>query len=130
LRAVVYRIVPHRQATLAAATDATVRAIDAKLASDGAKRAQMRAGLMDIESRARRHGTAVSFHALAPSDQVAVLTSVQNTPFFQGLVGTVLDDFYNRADVWRVLGYPGASMNEGGRYLGGYLRKGYDRLGW
>jgi predicted house-cleaning NTP pyrophosphatase (Maf/HAM1 superfamily) len=126
LLAAVHRIVPHARPTLVAAARKTALAIDAKLVGDAAQRDKVRAGLVDLDTRARKvYGK--SFASLSAAQQTAVLKAIERTAFFQGLIASILSDFYNRHEVWAAIGYPGPSMNIGRRYLGGYINKGFNK---
>ncbi|MGI9433241.1 MAG: tat (twin-arginine translocation) pathway signal sequence [Geminicoccaceae bacterium] len=45
--------------------------------------------------------------------------------FFQAVRGQMVNDMYNSHEVWKILGYEGASYEEGG-----YLFRGFDDLSW
>jgi hypothetical protein len=81
----------------AAATPAT-----AKLLHDGV------AGLDQAQ--------AAKFVTLAPDEQVAVLTKIDTSPFFQKVQSTAIVSLYNNHDVW----YP----------FGGYIHHGFNDLNW
>jgi len=129
LIAVVHGIVPHRLPVLATAARGTALGIDAKLLNDPVQRAAVRAGLADLDARARKVGVS-RFDSLTPTQQDTILRQIERSAFFQGLIAATLDDYYNRHDVWKAIGYPGASMNAHEKYLGGYLNKGFDTLEW
>ena len=65
------------------------------------------------------------FVALSSADQVAALKQVQETDFFTKVRNSELVSLYNNHDVWKKLGYPGASYP-----IGGYLHHGFDDLSW
>jgi hypothetical protein len=65
------------------------------------------------------------FVSMSDDDQVATLKNVEDTPFFQKVHGTELVSLYNNHDVWKKLGYQGASYP-----VGGYLHHGFNDLNW
>jgi hypothetical protein len=70
-------------------------------------------------------GRSKKFVDLAPDEQVAVLEEIDKTPFFQKVQSTALVAIYNNPDVWKKLGYPGASYP-----IGGYIHHGFNDLNW
>ncbi len=65
------------------------------------------------------------FIAMSSDDQIATLQKNEHTPFFQKVQGTELVSLYNNHDVWKKLGYQGASYP-----IGGYLHHGFNDLNW
>lgn len=65
------------------------------------------------------------FVALRPPEQIAVLRQVDRTDFFTKVRNSELVSLYNNHDVWKKLGYPGASYP-----IGGYLHHGFNDLKW
>lgn len=65
------------------------------------------------------------FAAESADDQIVTLKKIQDTPFFQKVRSTALVSVYNNHDVWKKLGYPGASYR-----IGGYLHHGFNDLNW
>ncbi|QSR87161.1 gluconate 2-dehydrogenase subunit 3 family protein [Candidatus Methylacidiphilum infernorum] len=70
------------------------------------------------------------FYQLSLSESTLLVKKTEQQQVFQDLLNQVLAHFYNDRGVWTALGYPGPSMNENGKYLGGYVNKGFDELGW
>jgi|SRR5208283_2566259 len=68
---------------------------------------------------------AAKFVTLSPDEQVAVLTKIDTSPFFQKVQSTAIVSLYNNHDVWRQFGYPGASYP-----FGGYIHHGFNDLNW
>ena len=66
-----------------------------------------------------------SFVTLKSPDQIAVLKQVEHTDFFTKVRNSELVSLYNNHDVWKKLGYPGASYP-----IGGYLHHGFNDLSW
>jgi hypothetical protein len=65
------------------------------------------------------------FITMSSDDQVATLQGIESTPFFQKVHGTELVSLYNSHEVWKKLGYQGASYQ-----IGGYLHNGFNDLNW
>lgn len=62
---------------------------------------------------------------LGEEEQVAALTRIETTPFFQSVRSKTVTTLYNQPSVWRMFGYEGSSFDEGG-----YLYRGFDDLAW
>lgn len=58
-------------------------------------------------------------------DRVAVLKSIESTPFFQKVRGDMVVALYNQPEVWVKFGYEGSSAEHGG-----YLERGFDDIDW
>jgi hypothetical protein len=69
--------------------------------------------------------TNTKFIAMSGDNQVAALQKIEDTPFFQKVHGIELVSLYNNHDVWKKLGYEGASYQ-----IGGYLHHGFNDLNW
>src|SRR3954452_7623963 len=65
------------------------------------------------------------FADLAEEACVARLKPLAGTPFFELLRGTTVVELYDDPEVWRFLGYEGASV-----HLGGYLDRGFNDPDW
>ena len=91
--------------------DARTKADTAKLLSEGVAR-------LDAVKSAK-------FVTLPPTDQIAVLKQIDRTDFFTKVRSSELVSLYNNHDVWKKLGYPGASYA-----IGGYLHHGFNDLNW
>ena len=58
-------------------------------------------------------------------DRVAVLRTMETTPFFQKVRGDMVVALYNQLAVWAKFGYEGSSAEHGG-----YLHRGFDDIDW
>ena len=67
----------------------------------------------------------VTWLELSEGNQLATLTAIQDSAFFQKVRGTIIVALYNNPLVWRHFGYEGPSYE-----LGGYLHRGFDDLAW
>lgn len=56
---------------------------------------------------------------------LAHLESIEGTAFFQLMRGTTITSLYNDPEVWGILGYEGASFDQGG-----YINRGFNDLDW
>jgi hypothetical protein len=92
-------------------TEATTKPDTAKLLRDGV-------GRLDTVKGAK-------FVTLSPSDQIIVLKQLERSDFFTKVRNSELVSLYNNHDVWKKLGYPGASYP-----IGGYLHHGFNDLNW
>ena len=59
------------------------------------------------------------------SDRVAILRSLEDTPFFQTVRGGLVTGLYNQKEVWPLFGYEGESFSQGG-----YIDRGFDDIAW
>jgi hypothetical protein len=58
-------------------------------------------------------------------DRVAVLKSIESTPFFQKIKGDLVTGLYNNKEVFTLLGYEGSSWEKGG-----YVNRGFNDIDW
>jgi hypothetical protein len=65
------------------------------------------------------------FGSLDGDVQLEVLRSISSTEFFGGVRSRVVTSLYDDKEVWSLLGYEGASYEQGG-----YLERGFDDLDW
>jgi hypothetical protein len=100
--------------------DRTVDAILAAAADDIRTAAQLEQGLRELDVLAG--GT---FTALDDAKALELLRSISDTAFFAAVRSNVITSLYDDAEVHRLLGYEGASFDQGG-----YLNRGFDDLDW
>ena len=62
---------------------------------------------------------------LSDGYKLSTLKSIQTTPFFQTVRGTIVTGLYDQPLVWRQFGYEGSSWK-----AGGYIERGFDDIGW
>ena len=91
--------------------DAATKTDTAKLLRDGVARLDKAKG--------------AKFVTLSTSDQIAVLKQIDRSEFFAAVRNSELVSLYNNHEVWKKLGYPGASYT-----IGGYLHHGFNDLNW
>ena len=58
-------------------------------------------------------------------DRVAILKSMETSPFFQKIRGHLITGVYNNPEVWQLLGYEGESASKGG-----YIDRGFNDIDW
>ncbi|RBM22448.1 hypothetical protein DI005_06405 [Prauserella sp. PE36] len=77
-------------------------------------------GLRDLDQQRE-----VPFSELDRETAAVVLRGIADTPFFAGILDVAVVALYDDHEVWDVLGYEGASYDQGG-----YLNRGFDDLDW
>jgi hypothetical protein len=102
-----------------------VEGLDAAAAKDASLAQSMTEGLKELNAMARRMFSRDYAQVSREADRVAVLQKMESSGFFQKVRGDMITGIYNNPDVWKVLGYEGASA-----HLGGYLKRGFDDLDW
>jgi hypothetical protein len=65
------------------------------------------------------------FFQLDEASQLAVMTDLQQQPFFEAIRFQVLARLYSNPEVWKVINYPGPSVQ-----LGGYVDRGFNDIDW
>jgi hypothetical protein len=66
-----------------------------------------------------------AYAGLPEPKRLALLKSIETTPFFQSIRGAMVNNFYNDEAVWKKLGYEGPSAE-----FGGYIHRGFDDINW
>lgn len=83
-------------------------------------RTQLDQGLRDLDVLSGR-----PFAELDDSARLELLRSISHTEVFEGIRSRVITSLYDDKEVWALLGYQGASYDQGG-----YLDRGFDDLDW
>ena len=65
------------------------------------------------------------FLELDADEQLARLTAVEGSEYFELVRSTAVVELYDNPLVWRAFGYEGPSV-----HLGGYVNRGFDDLDW
>ncbi|CAO3426201.1 twin-arginine translocation signal domain-containing protein [Azospirillum doebereinerae] len=99
--------------------------IDESAAKDAALAGQLDAGAKALDAAAQKLRNAPYAGLTAEADRVAVLKTMETTPFFQKVRGDMVVALYNQPEVWAKLGYEGPSAE-----YGGYLHRGFDDIDW
>jgi hypothetical protein len=97
-----------------------VRDLDSEAATKADTAKILRDGLARLDTV-----KGAKFVTLNPSEQIAVLKHLDRSDFFAKVRNSELVSLYNNHEVWKKLGYPGASYP-----IGGYLHHGFDDLNW
>ena len=93
---------------------------------DAAEQKQMVAeGIAALDAAAKQAGFDSSLAAGWEDERVAILRSIEDTPFFQTIRGGLVTGLYNQKDVWPIFGYEGESFSQGG-----YIARGFDDIDW
>jgi hypothetical protein len=99
-----------------------VEEFDKKASADSTFAQLLRDGVASLDAASRGKWLDVS-----DGDKLQALKSVETTPFFQTVRGTMVSatGFYDQPVVWKQLGYEGPSWQ-----FGGYLNRGFDDISW
>lgn len=82
-------------------------------------------GLAQLNAAAETMRARPYLDIAAEPDRVAVLKSIESTPFFQRIKGDLVTGLYNNQGVFAQFGYEGSSWQHGG-----YLHRGFDDIDW
>jgi hypothetical protein len=94
--------------------------LDRKATADPATATQLKQGVVGLDK-----SMGIPWIELSSGNQLAVLTAIETTPFFQTVRSTALVSLYNNPLVWRFFGYEGASYP-----YGGYIQRGFNDIAW
>ena len=99
-----------------------VEEFDKKASADPAFAQLLRDGVASLD--AASHGKWLD---LSDEDKLQTLKSMETTPFFQTVRGTMVGapGLYNQPVVWKQFGYEGSSWQ-----FGGYLNRGFNDISW
>lgn len=87
--------------------------------------ADVEAGVAALDAVAVGAGNASYLAAAWEKDRVALLRSIEHSPFFQRIRGGLVTGLYNQKAVWPLFGYEGESFSKGG-----YIERGFDDISW
>lgn len=82
-------------------------------------------GIAALDAAAKQAGFDTYLAAGWEDERVAILRSIQDTPFFQTVRGGLVTGLYNQKEVWPIFGYEGESFSQGG-----YIARGFDDIDW
>lgn len=99
---------------------ACVESLDNKASGDAGLAQVLNEGVVNLNAIIGK-----SFLDLNETEQVAALTNIETTPFFQAVRSHMVVALYTDRNVWSELGYEGPSFP-----LGGYLERGFDDIDW
>lgn len=95
----------------------TADAIFAAADKSAAEAVMFTSGMTDLRN--------AGFEEMDDAAALEYLQTIENTPFFQLVRGTTVVTLYNDHEVWDILGYEGASYDQGG-----YINRGFNDLDW
>ncbi|MCC7253034.1 gluconate 2-dehydrogenase subunit 3 family protein [Hyphomicrobium sp.] len=82
-------------------------------------------GAVELDAAAKKL-KGMPYAAIADEvERVAVLKSIESTPFFARMRSGMVTALYNQHDLWIKFGYEGPSFEKGG-----YLHRGFDDIDW
>ena len=87
--------------------------------------AAVEAGVQLLNETAQGRGLPGYLGAGMEEDRVAVLETIQQTPFFRTVRAGLVTGLYNQKEVWPLFGYEGESFSKGG-----YIDRGFDDIDW
>ena len=82
-------------------------------------------GIAALDAAAKQAGFDNYLAAGWEEERVAILRSIEETPFFQTIRGGLVTGLYNQKDIWPIFGYEGESFSQGG-----YIDRGFDDIDW
>lgn len=82
--------------------------------------ASLRAGLESLDA-----GDAGRWLAATPERQLGALERIAGTPFFRTVQTSVRAELYEHPAVWKLIGYEGSSVEDGG-----WIHRGFDHIDW
>lgn len=88
-------------------------------------KAMVAEGIAALDTAAKAAGFGSYVAAGWEADRVAILKTVEDTPFFQTVRGGLVTGLYNQKEVWPIFGYEGESFSQGG-----YIDRGFDDIDW
>ena len=81
-------------------------------------------GLDELQRQARKaHGK--RFEQLDEAERVALLSDIENTPFFKAVRSSLMFGLYDNKALFPLFGYEGSSWE-----YGGYVNRGFNDLNW
>ena len=102
-----------------------VSIIDAQVAGNPATINLLSDGATELDAAAKKL-KGMPYTAIAnEADRVAVLRSIESTPFFSKMRSGMVTALYDQHDLWIKFGYEGPSFENGG-----YLHRGFNDLDW
>ena len=97
-----------------------VKDLDAEAADNAETATMLKEGVASLDT-----AMGVKWTDLSNGNQFAVLSAMEDSPFFQKLRGKAVVSLYNNPLAWRHFGYEGSSAEQGG-----YLERGFNDLNW
>ncbi|WP_158046074.1 twin-arginine translocation signal domain-containing protein [Skermanella pratensis] len=98
---------------------------DGKAGENGELKRLIEDGVAGLDTAARAKYARPYADVVEEGDRIALLKSIETTPFFQKIRGDMVVALYNQPEVWVKFGYEGSSAEHGG-----YLERGFDDIDW
>ncbi|WP_242524208.1 gluconate 2-dehydrogenase subunit 3 family protein [Methylacidiphilum caldifontis] len=131
LRQFIALVVPHQGEAFEKARNNTFDSLLHSWSKDAdVKKQEKLKAYLDLLQRYAQKTSRKDFYSLSSSEGTEIIQQTESQKIFQDLLNQILSVFYNNHGVWAAIGYPGPSMNDNGKYLGGYVNKGFDQLSW
>jgi hypothetical protein len=102
-----------------------IEGLDSAAKDDAAAKTMLKDGAAALDEAAI--GMKYGSYSQVPSEdeRVAILQSMETTPFFQKIRGALITGIYNNKEVWPFFGYEGESFSKGG-----YINRGFNDINW
>lgn len=100
---------------------AVISGHDAAAKDDAAKKTMLDEGVAALNTAAGGSYDGIA----AEADRTAILKSIEATPFFQAIRGSLITGLYNNQEYWPQFGYEGESASKGG-----YIERGFGDIDW
>jgi hypothetical protein len=105
--------------------EAAVATIEGGLADDPNNKSLLADGVRSLDAAATKLKGRPYSSIAQESDRVAVLRTIEATPFFAAMRGGMVTALYNQKSAWPKFGYEGSSAEKGG-----YLHRGFNDIDW
>ena len=99
--------------------------IDAGAKDDAAAKTLLEDGVAALNKAAVDMKQASYAEMPNEADRVAILKTMETSPFFQKIRGSLVTGLYNNEEVWPLFGYEGESASKGG-----YINRGFNDVNW
>ncbi len=96
-----------------------------KAETDNDLKKLLKAGVDDLNRLSIKHVGQPYIDVASEPDRVAILTRMEDTPFFQRIKGDLMMGIYNNPELWPRFGYGGSAFEHGG-----YIHRGYNDIDW
>ena len=99
--------------------------IDAGAKDDAAAKTLLEDGVAALNKAAVDMKQASYAEMPNEADRVAILKTMETSPFFQKIRGSLVTGLYNNEEVWPLFGNEGESASKGG-----YINRGFNDVNW
>lgn len=123
VEAIAHTLMPTENPVIREAVTKAAQGQDAAAGSSPETLKMYKDGIKDLNARAKK-AAGKNFADLSLDQRTGVLKSIEGNPLFASVYGTIWGVFTDGA-VWKEIGFPGPSIEEGG-----YINRGFDKLEW